>query len=142
MQEAGSVSLRRLELNQLDEGVMKREVNIRSMVVSLRKALWSFLGSLTPSLNLIHFISHKQSWAYTLCEVAQDCTDLTSFHLNNSSRVSRALSRRPAPPDLCQATSRVFVELSANTSPFTVRTATILQHPRQRPSSVFAVVSV
>jgi hypothetical protein len=32
-----AVSLRRLELNQPDKGVVKRKVNIKSVVVSLRK---------------------------------------------------------------------------------------------------------
>ena len=72
--------------------------------------------------------------------MAQDCTVLNLPPLNCRSRVSRTRRRRPAPPEPCQATSQMPVELSANTSPFTLRTTSILQHPRQRTSGISITV--
>ncbi len=38
---------------------------------------FSFTTYLLHHLDLIHFVSHKQSWASTLKEVAQDCAVLS-----------------------------------------------------------------
>ena len=139
MQEVGSlVSRQRIELNQPGKVVVKINVIIKWVVVAPSKT--SLKQSPPPRPHTVlrssTVLGIATLWSSPGLHKSQPLL------WNNNSRVSRAPSRRPAPPDPCQATSSVFAELQVNTSTFPIRTATIRQHLRQITSSISAVTSV